>query len=146
MYDICKGSIKTATGLLDFSLFLAEPVPDSHDLTQEFPSHRLGAQGGGFIQRHDAPHQDIEDGAECEGNHGAGENDDIVRHAEVGGRQRKKKTSRPDVDRRLTCGVEDADNGGRDVEAAVCIWRVLGIAQDGLFKVVGEGDGRCSGN
>ena len=34
--------------------------------------------------------------------------------------------------------VEDTDDGRRDVEAAVRVGRILGVAEDGLFKVVGQ--------
>jgi len=99
-----------------------------------------------LVDGDEAAREQIEDIAKAQGHDGAGEDDDVVGHAEVRGGEREQETGGADVDAAVVVAIgghgrNDADNGGGNVEAAVGVRGVLGVAQNGLFKVVGKSEG-----
>lgn len=88
-----------------------------------------------FIRSNEPPDQKIKHAAEGQRYGRRREDDNIVRHAEIWGREVEQQRRGPKVRRRLVT-TQDGDNCAGYIKASVCIGRIFCIPQNGLLEVI----------
>lgn len=128
------------------------PPPHLQSPPPNPPLHRPQIPPLDLISPHKPPYQQIEHVPKRQRHDRARQDDDIIRHAEIRRREWQQQTRCAEVDIRgriaCVCAVcagrgrgDETDDGGRDVEAAVGVRWVFGVAEDGFVEVVGQRQG-----
>lgn len=100
---------------------------------------------------HKFPSEDVEDAAEYERYHGTGEDDDVVRHAEIGSGEVNQKIGGvyPSIcEMRGTLGncFQRRKNGRRKIPTPLSIRLMLGVSEERLRHIHGDANSRIRWN